>query len=147
MKAVVMYRSNDGHLCSTQGEALAYDEESSVACNIEALLKPAPLNLRGWIQQDPASVQLAKERVVKAVVAEFHWETWYGFDTRPPEALVHPGSMASRVVSEKTGALSALWHRLSRIDSQGREWEQAYFAFNQERIEKGLVEYPEPMAI
>lgn len=138
MREVTMYESDDGVLWRVREHAEARDAEVRVAREIDSILPPAPRPLRGWIQHDSHKVALFRSALVMACKKLSPGDH---YDGHPVDVLTHPGSFASRIMSERGGPLGSAWGRANRIDEHGREWEQCYFVMNQE---KGLKEFPGP---
>lgn len=136
MREVTKYQADDGTVWDSSIQAAARDDELRTALELEAGIGPRVPNLRGWVQRDPAKVAVLRRALVQ-IGKKLHPAGWW--DTHTPEDLVCPTSLPSRIMSESSGPISSLWWRVSCIDSDGREWEQAYWLQN---IEKGLQQFP-----
>lgn len=132
------YIANDGSEWKTEEEALLRDSMFSRVENIMASLKPVPKdgNFEGYVQQYPSTIEEVKRRLLLVVLDS----SWLAKDIRSCMAEkgwsqeeftrnVH-AAWFCRMLDGTRCPLSNAYYRLYRIDDQGREWNQPYFALN-----------------
>ena len=139
-RAITMYEAHDGTRFNTSEAATQHEQLISVVGDAMATLPDPPdqfgNDTLGYWQQNPTLVMEARVRLVQLAAAIGVGHNWFREHLEKggkPEEL-HPLGYAGRIMSECGPApLKRAWSRLSRIDDQGREWEQPFFAINPEK--------------
>jgi hypothetical protein len=131
MKEILQYQTKDGRVFNT-AEA-ARDHETLVA-RIEAIMAPLGdthpdvKDGKGWVQHDLETVNRAKDQIIhigkeKGLFRAFdHIQRALGRE-------LHPFSLAGRILDDHGGPLAHAWARFGRIDEQGREHQQPFYAY------------------
>ena len=143
MRAQTVYVAEDGARFDDPAKA---DERDALIAEIDAImapLKPTPqddhchfTNGHGYVQQD--LVTLAAVRAALLVptkrVLKWWWDSQLEDHGKEP-VNAHP-SWFCRMLDGDAGPLDYAWGRFCRIDEQGREWGQQYYATHQDEAEQ-----------
>lgn len=130
MKTLTKYQANDGSEWDTAEEAQKRDE---LHAKVEAAMAPlgdvpeAVEKGKGWLQHDMETVNVAKDRILDICREEGFNKHFPAFNN--PGRDCHPLSIIGRVLNDNGGPLDRAWSRFARIDEQGREHQQCYFAY------------------
>jgi len=132
VKPVTRYQANDGTLFLTEEDAVKRDELlASIAQAMAPLGGTRDDMAAGWIQHAPINVFEAKRALLllaRPIFAVNYPNIAKAIDTDP--ASVHPHSGVARILSEENTPISKAWDRLGRIDDEGREHSQSYYAMH-----------------
>lgn len=130
MKEITQFKSNDGSTWATVSEALKRDNLLSAVNLVMQPLGDVPEEVvkgNGWLQHNPDTVTKAKQGILDLCKPDFA-ETWPVFNQ--PAQKVHPLSIVGRILDDAGGdPRSTAWGRFCRIDSEGREHQQCYYAY------------------
>ena len=127
MNKVTRYQTRDGLEFPT-GEAAA--EHEQLLDDVEEAMSPlgdtpqAVKDGEGWVQHDPETVLAARDTVLD--LARKHGVITY---IHKSGRECHPLSIVGRILSDHGGPLARAWGRVARIDPDGREHQQSYFAY------------------
>lgn len=132
--ATIIYTTADGTRFDTEEEAKAHEV---LVAKINAAMAPlgetpeAVEDGKGWLQHRPANVAKAKSTLCKLIAPQLEadWPHLAKAMRQTPQE-VHPMSLVGRILSDFGGPLNNAWGRFGRIDGQGREHQQSYFALN-----------------
>lgn len=131
MKAVTRYKTNDGSLFDDEDKAIAHEALCDKIDAVMAPLPPVPEEVergKGWAQHDPEKVLTARDGILDICREQKLDEHYPVFKNRGRD--VHPMSVVGRILDDVGGPLNRAWSRFCRIDDQGREHQQPYFAIN-----------------
>lgn len=126
----IVYAAQDGSAFYSRAQAEAHEhkiEECERALGLLADAEPFKDGMRsgaGYVQQKRWRVEACKRILVVLLDEEFPYLKVLEWEAQSP------WGMAGRAASEGSKPLALAWSRLARIDEQGREWEQPYFAMN-----------------
>jgi hypothetical protein len=130
MKAITKYQSIDGSEFDTEQKAEARDA-LCVRVNVAMLaLGDTPQDVqngKGWLQHDLETVNLAKDAILDICRAEGFAKNFTAFKSAGREC--HSLSIIGRILDDCGGPLNEAWNRFARIDTQGREHQQCYYAY------------------
>lgn len=129
MKEITRYQANDGSTWSTVSEALTRDNLLAAVNIVMAPLGDTPRAVedgKGWLQHDLAVVTKAKQGILDLCKPQYAQA--YPVFNEPAEK-VHARSVIGRILSEDNGPLGDAWNRFTRIDLEGREHQQCYYAY------------------
>ena len=124
MKTIVKFRADDGSEWAKPEDAEARDHLCAQVAVVMAPLGSTPKEVKdgkGWLQHNPETVLRVKDAF--GVLCFEH-----GFNFKGAGRDWHPFSIVGRVLSDTGGPLDDAWHRFQRIDADGREHEQPYYA-------------------
>lgn len=130
---VIRYRSEDGSEWKSEVEAIKQD---TLLLKIQIAMFPlgdVPIDVKdgkGWLQHDLSVVNKAKQGILDLCKEEGFSEDWPQFNE--PADKVHPLSIVGRILDDSGGLLSDAWRRFGRIDVDGREHQQCYYAYTSE---------------
>lgn len=129
MLAITKYRALDGSEWNSSGECVARDTlVNAVKDAMSSLaLPPRKIEPEEYFQHDPTAVVDCRCRILKLAAKEF--PSFDCFRHEPPSE-VHPRGIVGRILDDCGGPINTAWGRFMRIDDQGREWEQPYYAIN-----------------
>lgn len=135
MKERVIYVADDGARFDTKSAARARD---ALICEVAKAMKPLGpeindphlhfANGHGYVQHDVAKVAEARANIMpitRRLLASWFKDQLQRHKRDPGDA--HP-SWFCRMLDGEHRPLDKAWTRLWRIDAQGREWGQPYFA-------------------
>lgn len=124
----VQYQADDGTLFSSREQCANYELSSSKIDAIVSKLGTKPnLNDEQYVQHSMSDVNYVRREL--CLLANSVWEhKWFIQTAEDP--FTH-SYWAGRLISEMDNPkLNAAWYRIMCIDSNGREWQQPYFANN-----------------
>ena len=129
MKQVTRFRSEDG--CEFILESTCLEHE--VLCN-KVKLAMLPLgdcpaaveDGKGWLHHDPAIVIHCRKAIMQLCCIQGMAKLHPVFENED----AHPMSVVGRILDDVGGPISKAWTRFQRIDDQGREHQQPYYAIN-----------------
>ena len=130
MNAITKYVAKDGSEWKTSEEATSRELLCSAVAHVMNILPTPPPGVeegKGWYQHDLEDVNKAKDGIVEICVALGMDRNYPVFKYRGPDC--HALSGVGRTLSEGPEPLAKAWNRFSRIDEQGREHQQCYFAY------------------
>lgn len=133
MRSITQYQTYDGRVFSSEASALLHEQ---IIDDIREVMTPLDLpddikkplsDGRGWYQHDLGTVIACRDGILN--LCEKHGVgTWHdSFKKRGAE--IHPLSIIGRILDDSGHPLGEAWNRFSRIDPQGREHQQCYFAY------------------
>jgi len=133
MKEIIKYVAEDGSEHATKEAAerreslqeLVNDAMSPLALSPE--LQQAVSDGKGWVHHKRATVVRCQDAILDLCDEFDIASNFAAFQERGPQ--VHPLSIIGRVLSEVVDPLSKAWGRFGRIDQEGREHQQQYFAY------------------
>lgn len=134
MKAIIQYKSEDGKIFNSEGECEKHEslvEKLALAMTPLGPESKAVSDGKGWVQHDPANVSKAKKfilQLARPIFAGNYPKITEAIDNNPDS--IHPGSIVGRILDDMDTPVNDGWRRLYRIDSQGREHQQPYYAIN-----------------
>ncbi len=137
MKKITKYQANDGSEWHSGAEAMERDKLIARVLVAMAPLGDTPqcvMEQKGYIQHDVAVVNNAKEAILQICRDQGMAENFEVFNHHGSE--VHPRSIVGRILNDLGGPLDEAWSRFARIDAQGREHDQPYFAYGAGKDEK-----------
>lgn len=130
MKTITKYKANDGTEWNDEASALKRD---NLVAQVDAVMAPlgtVPKRVtdgEGWLQHDPEVVIAAKQGILDLCKPDFA-KAFPQFNE--PAEKVHPLSIIGRILDDAPDdPRSRAWNRFCRIDPQGREHQQCYFAY------------------
>lgn len=130
MKEITQYQANDGSTWGTVSAALKRDNLSAAVAIVMAPLGDTPKAVsdgEGWLQHDPATVIKAKQGILDLCKPDY--AVSYPVFNEPAEK-VHPLSVVGRILDDAgSDPRSLAWGRFCRIDAEGREHQQCYYAY------------------
>lgn len=130
MKEITQFQANDGSTWPTVETALKRDNLLSAVNLIMEPLGDVPEDVtkgKGWLQHDPAKVIQARQGILDLCKPDYA-EAYPVFNT--PAEKVHPLSIIGRILDDAgNDPRSLAWGRFCRIDAQGREHQQCYYAY------------------
>jgi hypothetical protein len=141
MKAITMYEAEDGSRFTDAGEAAKRDGILEAVAAVMAPLGVVPEhdgcdfeNGHGYYQHDPGTIRSVRLALYELSKEKLRWWTDgqienHGMTHERLALEVHP-SWHLRMLDGSCRPLEKAWTRIYRIDSQGREWGQPYFADN-----------------
>lgn len=142
MKTITKYQANDGTEWTDPNKAA---ERDALCGKVDAAMAPlgdtpqAVKDGEGWLQHDLETVNQAKDAILEICRAEGFAKSFPVFGHKGRE--IHPRSSISRILDDFGGPLCTAWNRFGRIDEQGREFDQCYYAYtNGPRPEHVCVE-------
>ena len=133
MTPLTIYRANDGTQHKTAAACIAH--EATVE-RIAAVMAPLELSLQsksrvqsgeGWVQHSLDTVHQCREGILQICRDAGYAKSYPAFNAHGREA--HPLSIIGRILNDNGGPLDVAWSRFARIDEQGREHQQPYFAY------------------
>lgn len=130
MKAVTRYQCSDGSEWAKIGNA---QDREALCERVKAAMLPlgevpqGVLDGQGWLQHDLETVNQVKDRILDICREEKLHEHYKAFTH--PGRDIHPVSIVGRILDDGGGPLSTAWNRFCRIDPQGREHQQPYYAY------------------
>jgi hypothetical protein len=133
MKTILKYRADDGSEHNTESAA---QERDALCAAVDTAMSPLaiPHDLqehiergKGWFQHDLATVHACREAILQICRDRGFAEHYPAFNQHGRD--VHPLSIIGRILSDSDGPLDVAWRRFCRIDQQGREHQQCYFAY------------------
>lgn len=130
MKAVIKYQANDGSEWNTAEQAETRDK---LHIQVEAIMAPlgqvpeAVRDGRGWLQHELETVLTAKDGILE-LCRSFGYDINYPVFKNPGREC-HALGIIGRILSDDGGPLGRAWSRFGRIDEQGREHQQPYYAY------------------
>ncbi len=130
MKTITKYKADDGTEWTEEAQAMRRDE---LVAKVAAVMEPlgtVPKRVsdgEGWLQHDPAIVIAAKQGILDLCKPDFA-NSFPQFNE--PAAKVHPLSIIGRILDDcPDDPRSRAWNRFCRIDPEGREHQQPFFAY------------------
>jgi hypothetical protein len=130
MKTITKYQSIDGSEWNDAMDALKRDYLCELVRSAMAPLGDTPQDVqngKGWLQHDLETVNLAKDAILDICRAEGFAKNFTAFKSAGREC--HSLSIIGRILDDCGGPLNEAWNRFARIDTQGREHQQPYFAY------------------
>ncbi len=129
MRAVTMFRADDGQTFATQEEAEKRDALIAECATVEAIIGKRP-KVSGSDCEEHGADRLKRfhAALVGLAMKYLGASCFKGYDGNPES--VHPRSIVGRYLddSDSLRPLNHLWNRRMCIDSRGREFEQPYYA-------------------
>lgn len=139
MKTTTKYIANDNSEWDTPEKAEARD---LLIERVTAIMSPLDVPSaaqellsanKGYWQHSVEAVDAAKEGILVICREQGMAKHYPCFNT--PGATAHPLSIIGRILSDSSGPIPDAWARFGRIDPQGREWQQCFFAYTQTPID------------
>ena len=131
MRLINKYQANDGSEWPTEELALKRDQLHAAVATAMAPLGDTPQAVeygKGWLQHDPETVAQAKDDILTLCRAHLNLAAQYpAFKAQGRDC--HPLSIVGRVLDDVGGPLGKAWSRFCRIDPEGREHQQCYYAY------------------
>ncbi len=140
MKTITKYQTTDGCEFTDQDKAATHEE---LCLKVQAAMLPlgdvprAVQDGKGWLQHDLETVLQAKDDILEICRAQDdileicraqgYAEHYPVFNN--PGRECHPLSIIGRILNAFSGPLDTAWSRFARIDAQGREHQQRYYAY------------------
>lgn len=130
MKTITKYQSIDG---SEWDDFLKASNRDDLCLRVNAAMMPlgdVPMAVqdgKGWLQHDLETVNEAKDAILDICRSEGFDKNFTAFRSKGREC--HPLSIIGRILNDCGGPLDKAWGRFGRIDDQGREHQQCYFAY------------------
>ena len=130
MKTINKYQSTDGSEWNDHTKAIERDQ---LCARVDAAMFPlgeVPQGVkdgRGWLQHKLETVNKAKDAILKICRKEGFADNFKAFKSKGREC--HPLSVIGRILNDNGGPLDVAWSRFARIDPEGREHQQCYFAY------------------
>ncbi len=130
MKTITKYQANDGSEWSNPEDA---EKRDALCVKVDAAMQPlgtVPKDVsdgNGWLQHDLETVNRAKDAIMEICQSEGFAESFAAFKNKGRDC--HPLSVIGRVLDDFGGPLNRAWNRFCRIDLQGREHQQPFFAY------------------
>lgn len=131
MKTLIKYQANDGSEWADKHEA---EKRDALCHRVDVAMSPlgdtprAVKDGKGWLQHNLETVNVAKDSILDICRAEGMAEHFPVFRNRGRDC--HPLSAVGRILDDNDDPLSHAWSRFARIDEQGREHEQPFYAYN-----------------
>lgn len=129
MTTIQKYRARDGREFENHDKARNHEALLDAIDKVMLPLSPEPTGdqlRRGWVQHDLAKVIACKQGILDLAKLKFG-KSFKAFHA--PAKDVHPLSIVGRVLSDSDSPLNKPWSRFCRIDEQGREHQQCYYAY------------------
>jgi hypothetical protein len=130
MNKITKYKSTDGSEWDTEAVCVERDELCAQVNEAMAPLGDVPEGVnagKGWLQHDPETVLQAKDAILEICREDKYLSSLPAFSG--PGRACHPLSIIGRILDDCGGPLGTAWNRFCRIDSQGREHQQCYYAY------------------
>jgi hypothetical protein len=130
MEKVIQYKTIDGKIFRDPDEATRHER---LFKRIQLAMEPLgqiPEGVRdgkGWLQHDLEVVNAAKDMVIQICVDEGYANHYPVFNNKGRD--IHPCSIVGRILDDCDGPLSDAWSRFRKIDIDGREHQQPFFAY------------------
>lgn len=142
--ATLTYTAADGTRFDTEAAAVQYER---LVARIAAAMSPlgkAPADVedgKGWLQHKPDNVRRAKAALcgLIAPTLEDSWPKLAAACRETPDE-VHPMGAVGRIICDCDDPFARAWSRFCRIDGQGREHQQPFYALNGPQPEHSCVE-------
>lgn len=131
MKTITKYQSVDGSEWDNMDSAVKRDE---LCARVKAAMQPlgkVPEDVeagKGWLQHNVEVVNQAKDAILDICREEGFADSYPVF--KNPGRECHPFCIVGRILDDNGGPLSEAWSRFGRIDPQGREHQQGYYAYS-----------------
>ncbi len=141
MKQLIQFQADDGSIHQNPASALKRDRLFARVQGVMSWLGSTPKGVEdgnGWIHHDLATVNKVKDALFDICREEGFHENFKIF--KEQGSTVHAHSIAGRILDDNGGPIARAWSRIGRIDEQGREHQQAYYALNMPRPEHFCVE-------
>ena len=138
MKAITKYIAYDGREFTNEAECVTHEYNVDLAKNIMVALGDKPdgcdfANGHGYIRHYSPTANRARRDYLE-FCKRYSDHKW--IQQSIDDASIDT-SWAGRIIGEcAPPSISAMWNRFSCIDSEGREWGQAYYAANPEKGEQ-----------
>lgn len=137
MKAIhiTKYETSDGRQFDSPQDAESHE---TLTLRVREIMRPLDIPAaiqekidahKGYYQHDIESVYAAREGILAICREEKMDEHYPAFKHHGRE--VHPLSIVGRILDDHGGALNDGWRRFAKIDPQGREWQQCFYAYTQ----------------
>jgi hypothetical protein len=130
VKAIIKYQAADGSEHASQELAEARDVLCLKVDNAMLALGSVPQGVsdgKGWFQHDLELVNQAKDAILEICRESGLHKNFPVFNHQGREC--HAMSVIGRILDDIGGPLSDAWSRFARIDIQGREHQQPFFAY------------------
>ena len=130
METIIKYKSNDGIEWDNQSDA---EKRDALCMKVDAVMLPlgkVPEGVtagKGWLQHDLETINQAKDAILEICREQGYDKSYPSFKERGRNC--HPLSFIGRVLDDNGGPLNTAWSRFARIDVQGREHQQCYYAY------------------
>jgi hypothetical protein len=130
MKTITKYQALDGSEYTDLNKAAARD---ALCLKVDAAMQPlgdVPQGVKdgkGWLQHDLETVLKAKDAILEICREEGYADSFPVF--KNPGRECHPLSVIGRILGDNGGPLNKAWGRFGRIDAQGREHQQCFYAY------------------
>lgn len=133
MQAITQYKAADGSIWNKAADAIARDMQHEQVTNIMARIgakRHYSDFSRGYDQNGYVQHDLITLRNIKAeLIALSRLHSGYLEGRTDTELMSAHPSWFHRIIDDSS-PLSNAWSRMCSIDDQGREWGQAFFAYN-----------------
>lgn len=130
MEKITKYKTTDG---TEFTELVKAEEHEQLLLQIDRVMAPlgdTPKEVKdgkGWVHHDLERVFDAREGILEICRARGYAKHYPAFNTHGKNT--HPMSIIGRVLNDGGGPLDKAWGRFCRIDEQGREHQQPYYAY------------------
>ena len=127
METITKFVADDGSEHTTADSARERDNLVLAVNRIMDPLGSTPEAVergKGWVQHDPEVVLRCRDGIFSLAKTEGVLG-----DRQGPGRDYHPLSIVGRILDDGGGPLAYAWSRFCRIDEQGREHQQCYFAY------------------
>lgn len=130
MKPIIKYQATDGSEWNSPDDARSRDalcEKVNVAMKPLGRTPRAVEDGKGWLQHDLETVLKVKDAIIEICREQGMAKSFPVFSN--PGRKIHPMSVVGRILDDHGGPLNEAWNRFCRIDEQGREHQQPYYAY------------------
>jgi hypothetical protein len=134
---VQQFVADDGTVFDSESKAIAHE---SLQNRIKQVMLPLKIPAdstrlldthKGYWQHDLNAVYEAREGILQILREELeaagHGDTYPALKNHGKD--VHPLCIVGRIIDDRGGPLNDAWRQFCRIDPEGREWQQCYFAY------------------
>ncbi len=130
MKQITKYQAVDGSEWTVKDDAEKRDALCEKVARVMSTLEDPPQGVKdgkGWFQHSLEAVNQAKDAIMEICRQEGFAEHFPAFNN--PGRDCHPLSVIGRILNDYGGPLDKAWARFARIDGQGREHQQPFYAY------------------
>ena len=108
-------------------------DRDALCAKVDAVMAPlgdVPQHVKdgkGWLQHNLETVNKAKDGILDLCRDAGLDDDFPAFRNKGRDC--HPLSIIGRILNDRGGPLDKAWNRFCRIDTQGREHQQPFFAY------------------